>query len=113
MAPPEQGTGHRCTPPAGVATRAVLRLLNGAEPAQALCRQLRVCRRCLDDWCSTFLTHGVRALAQGAATGADVEEVLAQDLAELRRVLREARQEWELWDRLAAASRTCSQVPAE
>jgi hypothetical protein len=107
---PEDGPAHRCAPPAGVRTRAVLRLLNGAEPALALCRRLRVCPGCLDDWCATFLSHGVRALVQGAATGGDLAahgglaDVLAEDVEELRRVLREAREEWELWERLAAVS---------
>lgn len=103
MVLPEDGTTHRCTPPVGVRTRAVLLLLDGAEPALTLCRRLRVCPGCLDDWCATFLAHGVRALS-GGATGGGVADVLAEDVAELRRVLREAREEWELWERLAAVS---------
>ena len=62
-----------------------------------------MCPGCLDDWCSTFLAHGVRALTGGAA-GGDAADVMAEDVAELRRVLREAREEWELWERLAAVS---------
>ncbi|MGW3121287.1 hypothetical protein ACWDBW_29740 [Streptomyces sp. NPDC001107] len=110
MTLPEDGPAHRCTPPAGVRSRAVLRLLSGAEPPVTVCRRLRVCPDCLDDWCATFLSHGVRALAQDAAGDGraarrgDVADVLAEDVAELRRVLREAREEWELWERLAALS---------
>ncbi|MFF4356316.1 hypothetical protein [Streptomyces sp. NPDC001604] len=107
---PEDGMAHRCTPPANVRSRAVLRLLSGAEPPLTLCRRLRVCPDCLDDWCATFLSHGVRGLAHGAvadrstARRGDVADVLAEEVAELRRVLREAREEWELWERLAAVS---------
>ncbi|MFR0358370.1 hypothetical protein [Streptomyces sediminimaris] len=165
---PPAGTAHRCAPPAGVRTRAVLLLLRGTEPPLTLCRRLRVCPDCLDGWCATFLAYGVRALARGAGergagergagergggerggatvgagavggaatagvvaadrgradggmadrgvtgggvadggtadrgvTGRGVADVLAEDVAELRRVLREAREEWALWKRLA------------
>ncbi|WP_327286326.1 MULTISPECIES: hypothetical protein [unclassified Streptomyces] len=90
----------RCpTAPAALRIQAVLSLLSRTEPAEALCRRLRVCSPCLEKWADAFLAHALQGLTSAGAP-VDRYEVLAKEADALARGLDETRTELEVWERL-------------
>ncbi|MFD7553850.1 MULTISPECIES: hypothetical protein [unclassified Streptomyces] len=74
-------------------------LLSRAEPLDALCRRLRVCSPCLEEWADAFLTHALQGLTSPGSP-VDRYEVLAKEADALARGLEETRTELEVWERL-------------
>lgn len=87
--------------PAEKKQRAVLAVLAREATIVEAARREQVSEQSVGRWKAAFLKAGAAALADGTAMAAGREKQLEAELAELRRTLREAEVEIEVWKRSA------------
>lgn len=87
--------------PAEKKQRAVLAVLAREATIVEAARREQVSEQSVGRWKAAFLEAGAAALADGTASAGGREKQLEAELAELRRTVREAEVEIEVWKRSA------------